>query len=151
MRGLTGWSKPGWIPLLVATVGTLCVATVGYATFLGDGSVRATKFDPVLVVNASGRRLFLTGTVECTQGENVQLHLTISQRLIGAVAEGNWKGVCTGNQQLWETEAVTRAGANFEPEAAQAGGSGVTLSQGKSTDAIQWLDGVVLVKNSASE
>lgn len=144
MIHLTFAPKLRQILWLLAAVALLCNAIAGAEVF-ADGSVRVTRFDPALSLNASGRRVFVTGTVECTQGEKVQLHLTISQRLTGAVAEGNWKGVCTGNPQVWETDAVTQADGKFQLGAAQAVGFGVTISQGKPTDAIQWFDDITLL------
>ena len=76
----------------------------------------------------------------------VQIHVTVTQRSTGAVAEGNWKGECTGAAQTWWTDAVTRGSTVFEPGEAQGVGFGVTLNRGKTTDRIQWLDEVSLIQ-----
>lgn len=140
-----------WLSLLSATVMTLLVVTVGRAEFmdglpLGDGSVRfRTNFDAVLAMSDDGRRVFASGITGCTEGEKVQIYVTVTQRSTGATAEGNWKGECTGEPQTWGTDAITRGSTVFEPGTALAGGLGATLSRGKTTDAIQWLEEVSLV------
>jgi hypothetical protein len=44
--------------------------------------------DPVAIVADNGRHLIVTGPIECTHGERVELRVTVTQRETGAVAEG---------------------------------------------------------------
>ena len=133
--------------LLAAIVLIFMVTSMAQAGFINDGTSNSlTRFDSTLEVNDNGRRVSVTGTVACTAGEKVQIHVSITQSATGAVAEGNWKGDCTGSLQTWGTDAVLQRSGEFEAGDAQGVGLGVTSSHGKSTDAIQWLDEITLMQ-----
>ena len=114
-------------------------------TFL-DGSVRFRGFDSMLAVSDNGHRVFVTGKVNCTAGQKVQILARLTQRSTGALAEGSWKGECTGHLQVWQTEAVSRGEAKFENGASEAVAFGVSSENGKTTDVLQWLDDVTVVQ-----
>ncbi len=137
--------------LLATTVFIFMTVSMAQAIFLDDPlrrieGIPSTGFDLTLEVNDNGRRVSVTGPVDCTAGEQVQIHVSITQRSTGAVAEGNWKGECTGSLQTWGTDAVVHGNGEFEAGAAQGVGLAVTSRRGKSTDAIQWLNEITLVQ-----
>ncbi len=88
----------------------------------------------------------VTGPIECTARERVYLHLTVTQRTTGAVAEGSAFVTCTGVLQQWEVHAETKGKASFAPGAATAVGLASTSLRGRATDAHQWLVSVTLVE-----
>ena len=92
-----------------------------------------------------GRHLIVTGPIECTQGERVELRVTVTQRETGAVAEGYAFFTCTVETQQWEVHAVTHSKATFEEGPATAVAIASTTSRGTATDAHQWLVDVTLV------
>jgi hypothetical protein len=128
--------------LLAATVLIFMAISMAPASI----GIPSTAFDPTLKVHDNGRRVSVTGTVDCSAGERVQIHVRITQRSTGAVAEGNWKGKCTGSLQTWEIDAVVHGSGELEAGAAQGVGLAVTSSRGKSTDAIQWLNEITLIQ-----
>jgi len=134
-------------PILAVIVLIFMAIGIAHARFINDGTSNTlTRFDPTLEVNDNGRRVFVTGTVDCTAGGKVQIHVSITQSSTGAVAEGNWKGECTGSLQTWVTDAVVHGSGELEAGDAQGVGLGITSSSGKSTDALQWLNEITLVQ-----
>jgi len=76
---------------------------VAVAALLGAGLAPAAfarilvnTIDPTAVVTDGGRQLVVTGPIGCTTGERAFLHVTVTQRTTGALAEGSTRVVCTG-------------------------------------------------------
>ena len=133
------------LTLIMTGAARAAFITDGTSNIFADGSVRFRGFDSILAVSNNGRRIFVTGKLNCTAGDRVQVLARLTQRTTGAVAEGTWKGECTGHLQVWDTEAVSRSEAKFENGASEAVAFGVDSVDGKATDVLQWLDDVTLV------
>jgi hypothetical protein len=121
--------------------------------------VLLNTIDPRAVVTDNGRHLVVTGPIACTAGERSFIHVTVSQRTTGAVAEGSTAFECSGSTESWEVHATAQGKASFEPGAAtavalartvtrdeqQVRGPGPRGSRGDVTDAHQWLVNIELV------
>jgi hypothetical protein len=81
----------------------------------------------------------LSGPVTCPAGDTVSLRATASQRSSGAVAEGSWSKVCTGQGQQWHTTASVTDGVTLSAGRAHAAGLATIRRAGKPVDAFQWL------------
>ena len=91
-----------------------------------------------------GRQVVLTGPLQCTQVEWVDLRVTVTQRTTGAVAEGRVRLRGGTAVQEWAVAAATQGSAAFEAGPATAVAIAVTSAKGEVTDAHQWLVGVML-------
>ena len=87
---------------------------MGGVASLAFAKIAVNTIDPVAVVAGAGRHLVVTGPIECTQGERVELRVTVTQRETGAVAEGYAVFNCSGVIEQWELHAVTHGKATFE-------------------------------------
>jgi hypothetical protein len=94
-----------------------------------------------------GRRLLVTGPIACSAGERTQLRVTVTQRTTGAVAEGQARFTCQGEDdvQQWEVRAVAQGEARFQEGTAWAVGLARTTAHGDATDAHQWLVEITVV------
>jgi len=109
--------------------------------------VAYNTIDDLAVVSGDGRHVDVTGPLEVTAGERVELEVTITQRSTGAVAKGSLVFTATGEEQRWAVRATTVGRAVFEPGSAWAVGLAVTTgTAGSPTDASQWLVNVTLVQ-----
>ncbi|HEX6388925.1 MAG TPA: hypothetical protein VFZ89_05755 [Solirubrobacteraceae bacterium] len=105
--------------------------------------------DATVTVRPDGRTLIVSGPLACTRGERVTVDARVTQRQTGALAEGRWRGICTGERQTWRVRrAATKHRERFAPGAAEACGLLLTRRRGRVTDAHQWCrtDGVTIVK-----
>jgi hypothetical protein len=112
----------------------------------GFANTNNNKIDTVAIVTDNGRRILLTGPVECGDGERADLRVTVTQRETGAVAEGHTFITCTGEPQRWEIDALTQGDQTFEEGPVVGVLAGRTVSRGETTDAHQWLVNITLVK-----
>jgi hypothetical protein len=112
----------------------------------GFVDTNSSKIDTVAIVIDNGRRILLTGPVECGDGERADLRVTVTQRETGAVAEGHTFVTCTGTPQRWEIDALTQGDQTFEEGPVVGVLAGRTVSRGETTDAHQWLVNITLVK-----
>ena len=104
------------------------------------GLVSLAKFRHVRSLDLS-----VAAPIECTQGERVDLRVTVTQRETGAVAEGYAIFNCAGAIEQWEVHAVTHGKANFEEGPATAVAVATATSRRETTDAHQWLVNITLV------
>ena len=111
----------------------------------GFADTNSSKIDTVAIVIDNGRRILLTGPVECGNGERADLRVTVTQRQTGAVAEGHTFITCTGEPQQWEIDALTQGDQTFEEGPVVGVLAGRTVSRGETTDAHQWLVNITLV------
>ncbi len=125
-----------------AMVLTLAGVFVASKAFAG---IQANTIDPVASMTDNGRHLVATGPLACTQGERADLHVTVTQRATGAVAEGRTRITCTGNTQQWEVHASTQGKETFQEGSATAVAIARTSARGDITDAHQWLVNITLV------
>jgi hypothetical protein len=116
-----------------------------FAVPLASAKIIRNTIDPVATVSANGRRIVLTGPIECAAGERAHLRVTVTQRETGAVAEGQARITCTGVSQQWTVRAPTRGAASFDEGPATAVALARTTDRGDITDAHQWLVAVALV------
>ena len=129
----------------VSTAIVLSLAGVFVAS-LAFARVVSNTIDPVAIVAGGGRHLIVTGPIECTRGERVELRVTVTQRTTGAVAEGYAIFNCAGVSEQWEVHAVTHGKAIFEEGPAIAVAVATTSSRRETTDAHQWLVDITLVE-----
>lgn len=132
---------------------TACLLAVVLVTLAGDlvtpsayARIARNTIDDVAVVSPDGRHIDVTGPLQVTADEQVELEVTITQRSTGAVAKGSLVFTATGEEQRWAVRATTVGRAVFEPGSAWAVGLAVTsMHGGITTDASQWLVNVTLV------
>ena len=105
-------------------------------TFAG---VALNTIDPVAVVTDDGRQLMITGPIACTTADRATLHVTVTQRTTGAVAQGRTRFTCTGDVQQWEVRVKSLGKRTFTEGIATAVALARTTAEGESTDAHQWL------------
>jgi hypothetical protein len=83
----------------------------------------------------------------CTEGAVGDLSVTISQRGIGAVAEGTTRIHCTGDEVPWEIQAQTVGRGALGPGPATACGLLQVDGQDVPPDTRQWCrDGIELIE-----
>jgi len=131
-------TRPASIALAVCCVGLL-------ATSVAFAKITANTIDAVALVADDGRHLVVTGPITCTAGERAILHVTVTQRTTGALAEGQTLFVCSGARQEWEVHAATQGRETFELGSATAVAVARTSVPGDTTDAHQWLVPITLV------
>ena len=62
--------------------------------------VTISGIDTMLLIDAKGRQVAVTGPFECSAGGLIELlRVTVSQRVSGAVAEGETRGTCSGRTE----------------------------------------------------
>ena len=101
--------------------------------------------DPAGIVTHQGRRIVVTGPLQCDRGETAWLRVTVTQRSTGAVAEGHTQIACTGDIQPWQVQAPAQSNESFQEGAATAVAIARTTDRGAATDAHQWLVAITLV------
>lgn len=99
------------------------------------GRIMVNTIDPVAIVTDHGRHLVVTGPIACTEGQRALLHVTVTQRTTGAVAEGRTRLTCTGNMQQWEVHASIQGQETFQDEPATAVALARTIDRGDSHEA----------------
>ena len=125
---------------LVLTLGGVCIAPLAFA------GIALNTIDPRAIVTDDGCHLIVTGPIACTENERAFLHVTVTQRVTGAVAKGRTRLLCTGETQHWEIHASIHGKATFQEGPATAVAIGHTILRGETTDAHQWLVDVTLVR-----
>jgi hypothetical protein len=125
---------------LVLTLGGVCIAPLAFA------GIALNTIDPLAIFTDDGCHLIVTGPIACTENERAFLHVTVTQRATGAVAEGRTRLLCTGETQYWEVHASIHGKATFQEGPATAVAVGRTILRGEATDAHQWLVDVTLVR-----
>ena len=133
------------IRYLVAAAVALLLAAVFVGPVAFAKVVRNT-IDPVAIVTDNGRHVIVTGPIECIEGQKGYLHVTVTQRTTGAVAEGRTMITCTGLTQQWEIHAAPQGKESFTEGDATAVGLARTTDRGDADDAHQWLVNVTLVR-----
>jgi len=126
---------------IVLTLVGVFVSATAFARIVNN------TIDPVAIVSDDGRHVIVTGPIACLKNERAYLLVTVSQRLTGAVAEGNTRITCTGNDQQWRVHAATQGRTGFEAGAATAVALARTTDRGAIPDAHQWLVNITLVED----
>jgi hypothetical protein len=107
--------------------------------------IMTNTIDPVAAVGDDSRHVVVTGPLTCTPGERAYLHVTVTQRETGAIAEGNTLVRCTGNTGQWEAHPTVRGAAVFQQGPATAVATARTRAHNQVTDSHQWLVEIMLV------
>lgn len=127
---------------------TIVVTLVGvFVAATALAKIAFNTIDPGAIVSDDGRHVIVTGPIACTKNERAYLLVTVSQRPTGAVAEGNTRITCTGNDQQWRVHAATQGKQSFEAGAATAVALARTTDRKDVTDAHQWLVDITLVED----
>jgi len=129
---------------LVSAAMVLILAGVGLAP-LAFAKIVSNTIDPVAIVTNNGRLVTVTGPIACDESQTAELHVTVTQRSTGAVAEGTAHFTCTGDIQQWEVRASTQDKATFVQGPASAVALATTSKRGDTDDAHQWLVAITLV------
>ena len=131
---------------LVGTVTVVLVVAGACLTPAVFARIARNTIDPLATVSHHGARVRLTGPIEIQPaGELMQQRVTVTQRSTGAVAQGLVHLRGTGAAQRWEVTCLAHGRERFVPGPATAVGLARTLTQGRATDAHQWLVDVTLV------
>jgi hypothetical protein len=99
----------------------------------------AAAFDRTGVLTDGGRAVRVSGPVACKAGERVRIRTTVSQVSTGAVAEGVWSKLCTGNTLHWHVTAIVSDGVHFSTGHAEGVGLAIVRGHGVPVSAVQWI------------
>ena len=141
-----------WFPVMLCLIGSCndspATAPTDARRDLEPGGPLAkivrNTIDPAGALTKNGFFLKVTGPINCTTGEVVDLRVTVTQRTTGAVAEGYERLRCTGNDQVWRAELLRLSREAFEAGPAIAVAIARTSENGRATDAHQWLVNMTL-------
>ena len=129
------------VAVLIVTAVSLCLAPFAFAR------LSRNTINPEANISPDGRHLVVTGPIAgSTAGELADIRVTVTQRMTGAVAQGQTFLVMTGADQQWQIQASTQGNEKFEEGPAIAVAIPTTSARGGTTDAHQWLVAVTLTK-----
>ena len=103
-----------------------------------SAAIARNTINPDVELGNRGRTATVTGPIECTAGDTLQIRLTVSQAQTGAWGEGLNFIRCTGELQLWSVKVFALGLSRFESGMAQACAFGITRHGLKVTDTRQW-------------
>ena len=138
--------KPAWHTkqrLIAAATMILAGTLVGA---FADARITLNTIDAIAKITDNGRGIVVTGPLECTESQPVDLRVTVSQRSSGAVAEGTARITCTPNRVQWEVRITTQGNATFQEGPAIATALARSTQHGDPDDAHQWLVEITLVR-----
>ena len=125
---------------------TLIIAAVVYVPLAHARLVRNTIDETATVID-DGQSVVLTGPIECSQEQWVDMRVTVTQRSTGAVAEGHALILGTKTEQQWEIVADLQGDATFKKGEATAVALATSMKKnGQVDDAHQWLVNMTLVQ-----
>jgi prepilin-type N-terminal cleavage/methylation domain-containing protein len=108
--------------------------------------IDSNTIHPTATITNSGKNVVVSGPISATEGADIHLRVTLTQRSTGAVAEGRTRFVATGAIETWEVTVDNQGDERFRPGSA----AGVALATAEDrrdvTDAHQWLVNVTLVE-----
>jgi len=120
------------------------VTPIGLA--IRNYSIQSNTIHPTATIGNGGKKVVVTGPISATEGAEINLRVTLTQRSTGAVAEGRTRFVATGDVETWEVTVDAEGDERFRP----GGAAGVALAlaedRRKVDDAHQWLVNVTLVE-----
>ena len=137
-------ARPAMRRLMAATILTILAGTLISA--LAYARVAMNTIDPTARLTDNGRGIVVTGPIQCSEGQPVDLQVTVSQRSTGAVAEGTARITCTPELGQWELRVTTQGNAAFQEGEAIATALARSTQQGNPDDAHQWLVAITLVR-----
>jgi hypothetical protein len=97
---------------------TICLSTCSSraSACRSNCYVASSDVDAVARLADSGRRLIVTGPLQCDEGLEVRdLHVSVIQTGVGATAEGRGRLTCTGGGQSWSVDAVLHGPGQLRP------------------------------------
>ena len=130
---------------LMAAAAVLILAGTLVGAF-ADARVAYNTIDSTAKITDNGRGIVVTGPLECTESQPVDLRVTVSQRSSGAVAEGTARITCTPNRAQWEVRITTQGNATFQEGPAIATALARSTQHGDADDAHQWLVAITLIR-----
>ena len=99
------------------------------------------------IVSNNGRHLIVTGPLRTDIVQPVFLHVTVTQRTTGAIAEGLATITGTGDLQQWEVHAFARGRETFtEGPATAVAFARTSTGHGEFDDSHQWLVNITLAR-----
>lgn len=131
---------------VMAVTGTV-LAVVLLSQPVGAGSMLNT-IDDTATLNPGGHSVVVTGPVRCTEGETMEIRVTVTQESTDAVARGSTHLRCTGERQQWAVHAATRGPDGLQGTSAHVDAWGQTRFRGAVTDTTDegWERDVTLVR-----
>jgi hypothetical protein len=134
------------VPLALAPAVALALPT-GPVKF-PTSPIRASESAHTGTLVSAGRQVVVSGPLQCWKSGTVQLRATISERstqtLRGAIAQGSWRGTCTGALQHWHLTITAGQGTTLRAGCAQADGLLVYRHYGQTVDVKQWLQTITI-------
>ena len=125
---------------LLITVAVLCLNPSAFA------KLAANTINAQAVVSNNGRHLIVTGPLRTDLVQPILMHITVTQRSTGAIAEGIATFTGTASDQQWEVHVWTTSLVAFEEGPATAVALARTFNQGRADDSHQWLVNITLVR-----
>ena len=137
-------ARPTKQHLIVVVVGMILAGTL--IGGLASARIARNTIDPTAKLTDHGRGILVTGPLQCSEGQPVDLRVTVSQRSTGAVAEGTARITCTPDEQKWDVRITTQGNATFQEGPAIATALARSTQHGDADDAHQWLVEITLVR-----
>jgi hypothetical protein len=132
-------------PVVIA----LMAATMTALTASASAGVVLNTIDREASLDAGGHVVAVTGPIRCSQVERATVRVTVSQRTTGAVAEGQWRGLCRRSTRTWTAKRfVPQGSATFQAGGAQVCALAVTRRAERATDAKQWCRAIELTNEN---
>lgn len=114
------------------------------------GGTYLNTMQPTATVH--GRQVEVTVVYGCDAGQHVAVRVDVTQRHVGAVAEGTWQGTCAPEPQQIAVSLNTTGTQSFVPSASarddqvvEACALAVTLTRGRPDDSHQWCKDLTLL------
>jgi len=130
------------VAALVVTAGLVLTAQAAVGGKVRFWTSPEPGINPQAALATDGRQVVVTGHIVCRAGDSVEVQVTVTQR---ALAEGIWRGSCTGVRQPWSTTARARGQTAFELGRAEVCAIATTFHRGTVSGQIQWCQHVRLV------
>lgn len=91
-------------------------------------------FEDAYPIYTNGRQVAVSATGACEAGQQLRLHITVTQEAMGAHGEGRAVAFCTGEEQTVDVRVMARGPDGFVAGPAHIAGSATTRERGKVTD-----------------
>lgn len=91
-----------------------------------------------LRLEENGRKITVTGHLNCARGDEYEVQTSVTQRTTGALARGKSEGRCTGRPDSFSAISWAYDQALFKAGAAQACALMIIRTEGTVSDVFQW-------------
>lgn len=144
-------SKRTLLILGILFVGTLSLITIGIIVASAPAEARfpinnVTLTDETATLNPSGHNVEVTGTTQCTEGEIVEVTVTVRQDHVEATGQTHERCLGEDTIQNWSIHAATRGSESFNEGNAHVEAEARTYAKGKQTDEHTWSSDIDLVR-----